>query len=434
MERAMHFKRTLSAMLALSAVAGTGYADTEYPTDNAPETKDVQFLRNWFKTKRAVSIQEKGGDLSISGAVRFDYNGRTGKIGSNNKVYDSSTQNLAKNEFKSRVDLFFDYRTCHTWAHIKLKFNNKMGIINGTTNKLVLEKAIFGYRVFDNGKSAIVDLEAGRTKLYNFFDSKIQYNAMLDGASLRFADSFDRVFDLDARYAFGIVSYQDNQYVHVGEVDFMDVAETGLYFKYSYTHWRKHGSSSLWETGDGGGPWSAIATLSDNPQFKFQISQFLLGYAIDPEVLRFPLKIYGAFLMNHAAEQISSPVNITSKDRNAWYMGFTAGQVAKRGDWSLEVVYQAVGAQSVPDFDMAGIGNANEAGSLLYAFKSPGTALTPFGNTNFKGWTGEFMVGLTNNISLLVQIDWSKQRKAQIGTAPLTYDYRRAGVSAIYAF
>lgn len=396
-------------MLALTAMAGVGYADGDYPMDNAPETKDVDFLRNWFKTKRAVSIQEKGGDLSISGAVRFDYNGRRGKLGSNARVYNNSSQDLAASEFKSRVDLFFDYRTCHTWAHIKLKFNNNMGVVDGTTNKLVMEKAIFGYRVFDNGKSAIVDVEAGRTKLYNFFDSKVQYNAVLDGASVRFADSFDRVFDLDARYAFGIVSYQDSQYMHVGEVDFMDIGETGLYFKYSYTHWRKHGTTSLWETANGGA-WTVKDTLSDNPQFKFQISQFLLGYSIDPEVLRFPLKIYGAFLMNHAAQKISTPVNITSKDRNAWYVGFTAGQVAKRGDWSLQVIYQAVGAQSVPDFDMAGIGNPNEVGSLLYAPQSPGSAATPFGNTNFKGWTGEFMVGLTNNISLLVQMDWSKQR------------------------
>ena len=430
----MDFKRTLSALVALSTVAGMGgaHADNEYPMDNAPDTKDINFLRNWFKTKRAVSVDEKGGDLSISGDVRFEYNGRTGRYNGDNALYGKDSGN-ARHEFKNRVDLFFDYRTCHTWAHIKLKFDNKMGVINGSTNKLVLEKGILGYRVFDNGKSAIVDLELGRTKLYNFFDSKVQFGALLDGASVRVANSFDRAFDFDLRAVYGVVSQKDNQYFAVAEADFMDIAETGIYAKYAYSHWRKHGYSKRWESNIG--EWNPLGTLKDNPQFKFQISQFLLGYQMDPEVLRFPLKIYGAFLINHAAQEVATTyAQIADKERTAWYAGLTAGQVVKRGDWSAEVVYQSVGAQSVPDFDMAGIGNANPEASLLYANKAPGSFESPFGNTNFKGWTADVMFAVTNNVSLLLEYDWSKHKKGQLGTVPLTFDYHRFGASVIYAF
>lgn len=432
----MQFKRTLSAALAVATVVGMGevHADHEYPMDNAPDTKDIDFLRNWFKTKRAVSIDEKGGDLSMSGDVRVEYNGKSGRH-NGNPVFGTSTGNV-RHEFKNRVDLFFDYRTCHTWAHIKLKFDNTMGVISGTTNKLVLEKGILGYRIFDNGKSAIVDLELGRTKLYNFFDSKVQFGAMFDGGSFRIANSFDRTFDFDFRAAYGVVAQKSNQYFAVAEADFMDIGETGVYLKYAYTHWRKHGSSQRYETPSATQTgWQALESLQDNPQFKFQISQFLVGYQMDPEVLRFPLKIYGAFLVNHAAKEVATAfATINHKEKTAWYAGFTAGQVVKRGDWSAEVIYQSVGAQSVPDFDMSGIGNANPDASLIYAHKGIGSVAAPFGNTNFKGWRADLMFAVTNNVSLLLEYDWSKNRKKQIGSSELTFDYHRFGASAIYAF
>jgi len=430
--------------------------------DNEPDSKDIEFLRNWFKTKRAVSIEEKGGELSLSGAVRTEYNGQTARADTttveNQELY-GWTEATPNNDFKNRVDLFFDYRTAHTWASIKLKFNNRMGALGGQTNKLDLEKALMGYRVYDNGKAAIIDIEAGRTKLYNFFDSKTQFNSLLDGISLHFGDSIERVFDLDARVAMGSVDTRFNQYAYFGEIDFMDIGEVGLFFKYAYSHWRKFGKSAVWNTNSGtfgrvlsGGSTGAVVTAQDNPQFRFQISQFLLGYDMDPEVLRFPLKIYGAFSMNHAAEDTDVTVNgntftLPKSQRYAWYAGVTAGKVVKRGDWSIEVIYQSVGAQAIPDYDVAGIGLGNPYGYNMYRVPTTAPAgvaslpvyTGPAGNANYRGWTADMMFAITNNISLLLEYDWSEQKTRDLDASATNrqgarQQYQRFGVSAIYAF
>lgn len=450
-------KRIIPAAFAFAAFSSGGvFAETNYPMDNEPESKDIEFLRNWFKTKRAVSIEEKGGELSLSGAVRAEYNGQSGRAdttgGEGSALYGSETPS-ANNDFKNRVDLFFDYRTPHTWASIKLKFNNRMGSLGGQSSQLTLEKGIMGYRIFDNGKSALIDIELGRTKLYNMFDSKTQFNSILDGGSIRFADSIEGVFDLDMRVAMGLVDVRYNQHAYFGEIDFMDIGEIGLYFKYAYSHWRKHGTSAPWRTTNGtfgrmltGG---SVVPVVDNPQFRFQISQFLLGYDMDPEVLRFPLKMYGAFSMNHAAQDTPVTANGTSftlpkNQRYAWYAGFTAGKIVKRGDWSLEVIYQSVGAQAIPDFDVAGIGLGNPYGYNLYqpAFGAPtGIAALPVysgpaGDANYRGWTADLMFAITNNISVLLEYDWSKQKSRSFGSATngAKQDYHRFGVNAIYAF
>lgn len=454
-------RRVLPAAFAFSALCQGGvFAETDYPMDNEPDSKDIEFLRNWFKTKRAVSIEEKGGELSLSGAVRTEYNRQEAKAdvtGADKRELYGWSESTPSNDFKNRVDLFFDYRTAHTWASIKLKFNNRMGALGGQTNRLDLEKAIMGYRVYDNGKAAILDIEAGRTKLYNFFDSKTQFNSLLDGLSLHFGDSIEHVFDLDARVAMGVVDTQFNQYAYFGELDFMDIGEIGLFFKYAYSHWRKHGTSAQWRTE--GGTFTRMTTGTsydhalDNPQFRFQISQFILGYDMDPEVLRFPLKIYGAFSLNHAAEDTvvaagnTNAFTLPKSQRYAWYLGVTAGKVVKRGDWSVEVIYQSVDAQAIPDYDVAGIGLGNPYGYNMYQAASgapTGVAnlpayIGPAGNANYRGWTADVMFAITNNISLLLEYDWSEQKTRDLDASATNrqgarQSYQRFGASAIYAF
>jgi hypothetical protein len=468
-------KRVLPAAFAFAFATSGAFGAAEYPADNEPDSKDIEFLRNWFKTKRAVSIEEKGGQLSMSGSVRTEMNNQSGQadIVTNagtdtaflpeyyNGVRQYGSDNsTASTNFKNRVDLFFDYRTPHTWASIKLKFSNRMGALGAQTNKIDLEKGLVGYRVFDNGKAAVIDIEAGRTKLYNFFDSKTQFNSLLDGFSLRFADSIEQVFDLDMRGAMAVVDPTNNQYAYFGEVDFMDIGEVGIFFKYAYSHWRKRGLSAVWQTNNDKFDRYGNEKARDNPQFRFQISQFLLGYDMDPEVLRFPFKIYGAFSMNHSARNTTIAYNNTpngdtphlesyvlpKSQRYAWYAGVTAGKVVKRGDWSVEVVYQSVDAQAIPDYDVAGIGTGNPYGYNIYR-QATGTVAGsaglpvytgPAGNGNYRGWTVDAMFAITNNISLLLEFDYSKEKKSLRSltseqTTP-NQEYKRFGVNAIYAF
>ena len=44
------------------------------------------------------------------------------------------------------------------------------------------------------------------------------------------------------------------------------------------------------------------------------------------------------------------------------YAGFTLGELKKKNDWSLDINYQVVQAQAVPDYDSSGIGLGKLAG------------------------------------------------------------------------
>ena len=53
-----------------------------------------------------------------------------------------------------------------------------------------------------------------------------------------------------------------------------------------------------------------------------------------------PVKFYGAFLINHAANNIWTKGHNRGRQNHAWYTGVLIGQVRKEGDWALEIQYQ----------------------------------------------------------------------------------------------
>ena len=96
----------------------------------------------------------------------------------------------------------------------------------------------------------------------------------------------------------------------------------------------------------------------------------------------------------------------------------------KEGDWALEIQYQVVQAQAMPDDDAGGICRGN---ILDESF----TTCSRRGNTNYKGWKFEGLYAFTDNLTLDTIIEWSKAEDSRIGG---THTYSKFEMEAIYAF
>ena len=72
---------------------------------------------------------------------------------------------------------------------------------------------------------------------------------------------------------------------------------------------------------------------------------------------QWPLEFYGAYLVNHAAERMTTTNN--KKANRAWYLGANLGDLRKVGDMTFGARWEDVAAQAVGDFDMKGFGTGN---------------------------------------------------------------------------
>jgi len=376
-------------------------SDRFYPSDNAPRTKDLSILRDFLKVKREEPLRDKEHALSITGEVRPKLAvSRARRIdpvtGVQYEQYGGSGQRPTC-YINNRASLFFDYRVYQTSFHVKLKFENYVGTITGSVDHLTLEQAYMRQRILEDGKS-VFDISAGRNKLYNIFDSKLQFNAILDGVTISYQNGYPRVFNLQLTAAGGVISQQYNQYGWVGEIGISRILDTGLFIRYSFTDWMKEGVTPI-SYGDGR---PTGLSAANNPQYAFQISQFTSGWEIEQVKLR----LYWAALYNNAARPHPA-LGMNKLDRTGWYVGFQLGRIQKKGDMAIEANYQWLGAQAVPGWDMAGIGNGNPSASSIYYPGLSGDP-APFGNTNFRGIAVNYMNVLDNNLSLVIRFMMSR--------------------------
>ena len=116
--------------------------------------------------------------------------------------------------------------------------------------------------------------------------------------------------------------------------------------------------------------------------------------------------------------------------------GFSVGELRKQWDWSLDVNYQWVQLQAIPDFDGSGIGRGNALKYGLYSKKKYGkgdhlTRGEGVGAGNYKGIAIEFLYLLTNNIT--VYQAW-RQSVNQDPTIKPTFSYKQYEFEVIYGF
>ena len=402
------------AVASLCALSSTVHADT---IDRGGESQDVdiQALREWMNTKRQVTVREIGGNLSISGQVKTNFRAA-------GETIDGVSQRGSGTPFPSRgydisANLQMDYRSDATWSSFKIEFNNDAGIINGTNNRIKLSRAYFGARVFQ-GDSSYLDFEVGRRKIGNIFDSKLQFNSTFDGILGRYDYSFDRVGDFYMRLGTFVINERKDQYGYVGEVGMMNVMSSGFYAKTSLIDWD---TRNLHDDGA-------------QQTYNFLVSQWTLGYKFFPARLKKQVTLYSAALYNYKARRLA----LTDNKKANWggYAGFYIGELKRKGDWAIDVNYQVLAAQCVPDFDMAGIGLGNVKNTGLYTSKingsgTPNTRETAGGNGNFHGLAVTIDYLLSNNLNVQQQWRYSKTLDYDIGPSRRFKQYE---IEFVYGF
>jgi len=347
---------------------------------------------------------------------------------------------IPRNQFDIEFNLRFDYKSDRSWAVAHLQFDNDAGVNDngwgcfcdpagfdgsGEVNDICLKKAYMGYNIF-SGDCGRLDVELGRRgNLYNVFDSKIQYLSRLDGLLVKYTGQWEYASEWYTKAAGFVIDERCSHFGWIAEAGLLNFGDTGFDVKYSFIYWPKNGVNSC-------------QLISDPAGFQYRNSQLTLYYHLDPSIFCRPVEFYAAAIYNHSAKNVRQYINnakrfraVTLRDAEknivfkedatpmkkfesftthddvckhnypwAWYVGFIIGEVVKEGDWSLEARYEVVQANSIPDGDVAGIGNGNY-------LKETYTAPTRRGNVNYKGWRVEGLYALTDDISLDAKIEHS---------------------------
>lgn len=457
------FKFLLPVAVAVCGFGVSQAAQDGFATEKEARQRDFEALRDYIKTKRAISVKDKGGNLMISGDIRTEYyfmharNRHTSQRGwASRKLYPNSYINKVvpkishreykhktykervayrigrsqikppyqTSEFDLEANLIFDYIGDRGWGTAQMQMQNPMGLIenerkalindsrkimygSGKNDKFTLRKAFAGYNVWEEGTSRF-DLEIGRRRFYDVFDSDVQFYSYFDGLLARFSNSFEGVTDLSFKAAAFVVDQTVNHWGYVGELGLLNLGDSGFDLKYSLIHWDKHSANRFGQRHPLG--------------VQFINSQFLAGYTVSPDVVSMKTYIYGAFLTNHDAKR--THLTHGKKANDAWYVGVKLGEVLRKGDYALGFGYQWVQAQAVPERDVSGIYRDNPRGISFYNRKSGGFA-------NFRGWRVEGIYALTDNWTLNSHFDRVRELDDHIGGKHRSYEFYLA---AIFAF
>jgi len=244
-------------------------ADTQFDRKSDSDNSDMEALRRWLQDKRLVTMREIGGDLSISGEVRTEFQAVSEER--NGQQQRSRVAGRPMYAWDIEVNLMLDYRTDRSWAAIKLEFDNRMGSRSGTVIRIKLEKAYLGGR-FVAGDTFIMDGEIGRRNLINSFDSKVQFSSLFDGILFRFSKAFPSLGDSYVNAAAFLIDDKTNHYGFVGEIGALRIANVGLNLKYSLIDWYRPGSQS--ESGH-----TSLENHLADLRYRFLISQFLTSFS-----------------------------------------------------------------------------------------------------------------------------------------------------------
>lgn len=393
--------------------------DVQFDEKRDPEADDMEALRRWIRDKRMVTVKEIGGDLSLSGEVRTEFQDTMEVKNGVRQRGSGGALDRPQYAWDIEVNIMIDYRTDRTWAAIKVEFDNDMGQRSGTVNKIRLEKGYLGGRVV-TGNTFTFDAEIGRRYLFNVYDSKVEFSSLFDGVLFRFNKAWPSIGDYYVNAGTLLVDDKVNHYAYVAEMGGLRIGNIGLNLKYSIIDWYKPSANRLTEL-----------------RYKYLVSQFLASYQFYPEWLGKKLiKFYGAGLCNHLASGVEQTHGI--RQNWGWYAGLSIGLVKKQYDWALDANYQWVEAQTIPDFDVNGIGRGNAAGVGFYTVNADGnpssgatTRATAVGGCNYKGFEIEALYAFTDNLTLQQNFKFSTTLNKTIGP---NIRYKQYEAEFIYAF
>jgi hypothetical protein len=407
--------------------------DQENAKQRELRERDFESLREFLRTKKESDIEEKSNDLSISGDVRFEWQHVT-ETQNDQRLRGSGSPPVrslpvSRNDFDVDFNLKFDYEYKRAWAAVHIELDNAAGtgeldqscttngrgcLGSGDKNRLNLKRAYMGYNIWECGDSRF-DIEIGRRKFYELFDSVIQFDSRFDGIALEWTAKKLPYGDFYWYLGGLIVDERVNHFAYVTELGLQDILKTGYYVKYSFIDWVKGGKNRC--------------NVKRPRGWLFQNSQVTIGRFLEPVIFgkKRTTELYGAALINHAAKDLYLPYKAgknMGKQNIGWYIGALIGKPRKEGDWSFEVIYQYVEAQCVSECDSSGIGRGNINNDFL-------TQPARRGNTNFKGISFEYLYMITDNFMIDTQLKYSEALNAKIGGS---HRYSCFEVEAIYAF
>lgn len=441
--------------------------------------RDFDALKQYIAGKTNIDLKKKANNLKISGDIRTEWrhlaergirpitipgigifsqddflaNGPFKSLRGAGKV-DPYTINsavplgfpLSKNDFDVEFNLYFKYEYGRAYAAAHLQFDNACGVSDngwldydqdpagyhgsGTSREINLKRCYWGYKICE-GKETRFDVEVGRHKLYDIFESEVQYGSRMDGIAFYYSGSTEGWGEWYWTLAGWVVDERVNHLAYGSEVGYMNILDQGFDIQLSFVNWNKYGRNRYFVRNPNG--------------FRFKASQLTLTYHLNPEWLcGKPAEIFGAVFYNfdgrHSAnlfrgvfdretgtgsiQELKVPHSHSKKqERLGFYVGFLVGKVEKEGDWSFEVQYQYVPAYAFPDDDCNGFGRGNVLEeSVTYQQR---------GNTNYKGWKFESLYALTDNLSLDTKLEFTRAVKKSIGGP---HHYSCFEIEAIYAF
>ena len=438
--------------------------ESGYATEKEANQRDMDALQDYIKTKRSITVKEKGGNLMISGDIRGEWYYMKAKTNHDyqrgwnsrkifpNSYYNKKTPKLSRKEYKAlsfenrvayrqgrdailppfstsefdaEANLVFDYVAERGWATIRLQFSNPAGLVgperkpivfdnrrimygSGKVNDISLRKCYGGYNFWEQGTSRF-DMEIGRRRLYDVFDSKIEFWNYFDGILARFTSSYEGITDLSLKAAVFVIDQNVNHYGYVGELGLLNLADTGLDLKYSLIDWDTLHRRNRY------GRHHPLGT-------QFINSQILANYTLSPDIVSLKTSVYAAYLINHAAHGTGWTNH--RKARDAYYVGGRIGEALRKGDYSVELFYQWVKAQAVPETDVSSSSRDNPRGVSMYNRRSGGRG-------NFRGWRLEGFYALTDNWTLSSHFDRIREMDRHIGGTHRSWEFY---LSAIFVF
>ena len=463
-------------------------------------TRDDQPVREFVESKENIDVKEKASNLEISGDVRFEWRTIREKgvvffldeysssyygsyeepsSGSLYQEYralrggehvDARGIPISLNDFDVEFNLKLKYNFKKAWCYAHLQFDNPAGVRgrndcivpagfpvfnkegsevvdffsrdsrwaikgSGDSFSINLKRAYMGYNIWADGKHRL-DIEVGRRKLDDVFDSEIEFTSRFDGVLLKYASSIQDFSDWYLDVGAFVIDERVNHFGWVAEIGLIDIMDSGLDLRYSIIDWQKRGFNRC---------------LVDNPYgARFLNSQVTVTYTIHPKFgskqIEIPFEFYGGFLINHLAKK---EIFTHHKKKNlGWYAGLYVGNVNKEGDWSFDIEYIVVQAQAVSEFDVGSIGRGNILDENLldildesFPYASSDYSSVPSsgivgifprrGNTNFVGYRTEFLYAITDNLSIDLIFEISNEEDRRIGGR---HSYNDFEIEAIYAF
>lgn len=413
------FYRALSLLSVLGVAPILNGATIE--VDRDLEDNDIRALKEWIDTKRQISLKEIGGDLSISGEVRTEFQSAWEKREGRELRGTRASDLFPARGFDIEFNLMFDYRTERTWAAVKLEFDNDAGVFSGSADDIGLEKCYWGVRALSCDTSTL-DIEIGRRPFLAVFDSKIEFGSTFDGILFRFARSYEKVGDYYLHAGPFVINERRDQFGYIVETGLLNIAGTGFYSKLSVIDWKtKHYERSF-----------------INNRFRFIVMQWIPAYRFKYGCKKRLAIVYSGFLYNFAAKRL--PVSDNKRANFGGYVGFSCGQLLKQWDWAFDINYQVVAAQAIPDFDVSGVGlgNANRSGfytqtmlPLTGPLVVPTTRATAAGMTNYRGFAIRFDILLTDKLDMQQSYQQSITLDGDIG--PFRH-YKQYEMEFIYSW